>query len=210
MVEMSMNKAIHGALRRDLNRFIVALGSFPPGDLTRAKQLGRAWGNFDDQLNHHHTGEHEIAWPALQAVGVSPDLLATMDAEHDVMAAALSEARTAMDDLVRTAGVQEAQTARAALQRLQTVTTEHLDHEEAELESVYLSKKDAPAVKEMGRKFGKVSPARGGRFFEWVMDGASAEEQAAIKGNVPGPVLMILSAIFGRGYRNNIAPVWRS
>ncbi len=71
-----MNKAIHGAFRRDLDRFITALGTFQPGDRTRAAQLATAWANFDDQLTHHHEGEHEIAWPALAAVGVSPELLA--------------------------------------------------------------------------------------------------------------------------------------
>ncbi len=50
----------------------------------------------------------------------------------------------------------------------------------------------------MGRQFGKVSPAKGGRFFAWVTDGATPDELAAIKGNVPGPVLMIISGVFGR------------
>lgn len=209
MTQMSMNKAIHGAFRRDLNRFIRALGSFPPGDLTRAQQLGTAWENFDDQLNHHHTGEHEVAWPVLTAMGVNPDLLATMDAEHDAMAAALTETRAAMADLVRTAGLGEAQTALAAFQKLQTITTEHLDHEEAELEPVYQANRDSDVIKEMGRKFGKVNPARGGRFFEWVLDGASPDERAAVTRDVPGPVITIIGGIFGRGYRKNIAPVWR-
>ena len=204
-----MNKAIHGAFRRDLNRFINALSAFPPGDLTRAQQLGGAWENFDDQLTHHHEGEHTIAWPALKAVGVSDDLLAAMDAEHDTMAAVLAEARSAMRALERTAGLEEARAALAAVQTLQTGTISHLDHEEQEIEQLYLDKKDTPEIKAMGRAFGKVSPARGGRFFEWVMDGASADEQAAIKRNVPGPVLMIIGGIFGRGYRKNIAPVWK-
>jgi hypothetical protein len=210
MSEMSMNKAIHGAFRRDLNRFIGALSSFPPGDLTRARQLGKAWDNFDDQLNHHHHGEHEIAWPALVAVGVSPDLLSAIDSEHDTMAAALAETRGAMADLVRTAGLQEAQAALAAFQRLQTVTTEHLDHEESELEAVYQSKRETPEIQAMGKAFSKVSPARGGRFFEWVLDGATPEERAAVTGSVPGPVLKIISGLFGRGYRKDVAPVWKS
>jgi len=209
MTPMSMNKAIHGAFRRDLDRFITALSAFPPGDLTRAKQLGAAWENFDDQLTHHHEGEHTIAWPALKAVGVSDDLLAAMDAEHDTMAAAVAEARSAMGALERTAGNEEARAALAAVQTLQTATIIHFDHEEQEIDPVYLDKRDTPEIKAMGRAFGKVSPARGGRFFEWVMDGASADELAAIKGNVPGPVLMIIGGIFGRGYRKNIAPVWK-
>lgn len=45
-----MNKAIHGAFRRDLDRFIAALETFSPGDRMRATQLATAWANFDDQL----------------------------------------------------------------------------------------------------------------------------------------------------------------
>src|SRR5215213_8959442 len=99
MSEMSMNKVIHGAFRRDLGRFIAALDGFAEGDASRARQLGAAWANFDDQLTHHHEGEHEIAWPALEAIGVSRELLADMDAEHATMAAALAEARTSVNAL---------------------------------------------------------------------------------------------------------------
>ena len=62
----------------------------------------------------------------------------------------------------------------------------------------------------MGRAFGKVSPARGGRFFAWVLDGASPEERAAVTREVPGPVVTIIGGIFGRGYRKNVASLWRT
>jgi len=205
-----MNKAIHGAFRRDLQRFDDALATFPAGDSKRAEQLHAAWVNFDDQLVHHHEGEHEISWPALAAVGVSRELLAEMDTEHDTMAAALTAARAAMETLRRTASAEDAKAARAAMQELQTVTVLHLEHEEADIDPVYLAKKDTPEIKAMGRKFGQVSPARGGRFFAWVTDGASPDELAAITGTIPAPVYAVISGVFGRGYRRNIAPVWRS
>jgi hemerythrin-like domain-containing protein len=209
-MEMSMNKAIHGAFRRDLTRFITALSSFPSGDVKRGNQLAAAWSNFEDQLTEHHTGEHEIAWPALTAVGVSPSLLSAMDAEHDSMAVALVDVGAAVPALKRTASAEDASTALVAFERLQAVTVAHFDHEEAELEPVYLEKKETPEIKAMGRAFGKVNPARGGRFFAWVTDGATPDEMAAITRDVPGPVLTILSGVFGRGYRNDIAPIWKS
>jgi hemerythrin-like domain-containing protein len=210
MAEMSMNKAIHGAFRRDLTRFIAALSSFQPGDVKRGNQLAAAWANMDDQLTVHHTGEHEIAWPALTAVGTSPTLLATMDAEHDSMAAAIVDVRAAVPALTRTASVGDVSTARKAFERLQTVTVAHLEHEEAELEPVYLEKRDTPEIKAMGRAFGQVNPTRGGRFFAWVTDGASPDEMAALERDIPKPVLTIIGGIFGRGYRKDIAPVWKS
>ena len=82
MATMSMNRVIHGAIRRDLERFEGALTTFRDGDGERARQLGAAWENFDTQLTDHHEGEHEIAWPALQSVGVSKELLATIKPQH--------------------------------------------------------------------------------------------------------------------------------
>ena len=173
MATMSMNKVIHRAFRRDLDRFVDALGRFPAGDPERAHErargLGLAWDNFEDQLTHHHTGEHEIAWPALEQMGVSRELLDQMDAEHDVMAAALGETLTAMTRFRTSASADDAAAAKAAFEHLRTVTVTHLDHEEAEVEPVYLANADHPAAKEMGKQFAKVSPARGGRFMAWLM-----------------------------------------
>lgn len=210
MAEMSMNKVIHGAVRRDLDRFIAALRAFAPGDLARARQLEKAWSNFDEQLTYHHEGEHTIAWPALESVGVSRDLLTSLDAEHETMAAALRETRSAMGELAKRAGAEEADAALAAVQRLQAVTVAHLDHEEAEIEPVYLAKRDTPEIKAMGKAFARVSPSRGGRFFAWVLDGASAEERAAVTDEVPGPVLTVIGGVFGRGYRKDVGSVWRT
>jgi hypothetical protein len=210
MGEMSMNKAIHGAFRRDLDRFISALETFPPGDRRRATQLATAWANFDDQLTHHHEGEHEIAWPALKAVGVSPELIAAMDSEHDTMAAALTRARAAIAALLRDPGVDQVSSAAESFATLKAVTVAHLDHEEAELEPVYQAKKDTPEIKAMGRAFAKTGLARGGRFFAWVLDGATPAERASVTASVPPPVLAIIGGIFGRSYRREIAPVWAS
>ena len=88
MATMSMNKVIHAAVRRDLDRFLAALSAFPEGDAARAADLGRAWANFDAFLTDHHEGEHEIAWPHLERAGVPRELLDQMDAEHEVMAGA--------------------------------------------------------------------------------------------------------------------------
>jgi hemerythrin-like domain-containing protein len=210
MAEMSMNKAIHAAFRRDLGRFIDALERFPAGNRQRAEQLATAWANFDDQLTRHHEGEHDVAWPALEKVGVSHDLLKQMDAEHDTMAAALAATRTAMTTLHRSASAGDAAAALTAMRELQRVTVQHLEHEEAEIEPVYLAKKDTPEMKAMGREFAKVGPVQGGTFFAWALDGAAPDESAAITGTVPKPVLTVITGVFGRSYRKSVAPVWRS
>jgi hypothetical protein len=210
MATMSMNKAIHAAFRRDLQRFPDALATFSDGDRDRAAELGTAWDNLDAQLTDHHEGEHEIAWPALARIGVSQETLTQMDAEHERMADALAQARGAMNTFRTTATAADATTARSAVEHLRSVTVEHLDHEEAETEDIYLANAEGPEMKAMGKQFAKVSPAKGGRFFAWVIDGATPEEQAAITGNVPKPVLTVLTGIFGRSYRRDVASVWKA
>jgi hypothetical protein len=209
MPEMSMNKVIHGAVRRDLDRFVGALSGFPAGDQKRADQLATAWDNYDVQLTNHHEGEHEIAWPALQSVGVTPELLTTLDGEHEAMAAAMGETRMAIAALQRTPSAENAEAALNAFTNLRAVTVQHLDHEEAEIEPVYLGKFDTPEMQAMGKKFSRASsPKVAGAFFAWLLDGASEAEQQVVRGSIPGPVLAILMGLFGRQYKRDVAPVW--
>jgi len=203
-----MNKAIHGAVRRDLRRFLDATASFTEGDTARAAALGVAWDNFDAQLTTHHEGEHEIAWPAMLALGIPQETLDGFDAEHDAMAQALGKARLAIAAFRRSGAAADASAVHAKISELQAITESHLGHEEDAVEQLMLDKADDPIIKDMGRKFGKVSPTVGGVFFEWVRDGATPDELAAIEGSVPKPVLTIIGGLFGRSYRKNVAPVW--
>jgi hemerythrin-like domain-containing protein len=208
MAEMSMNKVIHSAFRRDLDRFINALTTLRPGDTERVQGLVRAWDNFDMQLVDHHEGEHEIAWPAMESVGVTRETIAQMDAEHSTMSLALIQARGAVHGLLLepTDGAREV--ALHAVEHLREVTVTHLDHEERVLEPVYLEHEKSPEIVAMGKKFAKVSPRKGGIFFAWVLDGISPAEREALRSTIPGPVLAILTGVFGRGYTKNVAPVW--
>ena len=208
MAEMSMNKVIHGAFRRDLDRFADALTTLRPGDTERVQGLVRAWDNFDKQLVDHHEGEHEIAWPAMESVGVTQETIAQMDAEHTTMSIALVQAREAMHGLLLETDDSARQVALNGVERLREVTVTHLDHEEQVLEPVYLQNEKSPEIVAMGKKFAKVSPRTGGVFFAWVLDGITPAEKEALDSTIPGPVLAVLTKVFGRGYTKNVAPVW--
>lgn len=205
---MSMNKVIHGAVRRDLRRFLAALDRLRPEDAALAGRVVDAWDHFEEQLHEHHTGEHTIAWPALEAVGVSHELLTKFDSEHEAMADALAAASAAMTQLRRTPSAEQIATTRAAVAHLQQVTLTHLDHEESEVEAVYLAAEDRPEIKAMKREFAKGGPAKGGHLFAWVSDGASPDERAALKEMAPAPVLFVMGGIFGRDYRRRVGGLW--
>jgi hypothetical protein len=95
------------------------------------------------------------------------------------------------------------------MEQLQATTVTHLDHEEQETEAALAQHHGDPAVKLMGKQFSKrAGLPTAGIFFAWVQDGASPEEQSALRQSVPGPVLGIIGGLFGRRYRKEIAPVW--
>ena len=133
-------------------------------------------------------------------------MLDQMDAEHEVMAERLSATRASMTALRATPTAANAQTARTAMDELKTVTNEHLDHEERELEPVYQSKFDDPAIKEMGRKSPRSPPKEGGVFFAWLTDGISPEARTSINATIPAPVRAIVSGLLGRSYKNRRCP----
>ena len=80
--QLSMNRIIHAAVRRDVNRTERALRALRDGDGARAREIQVAWRNLVRELTHHHEAEDSIAWPFLAARGFDTSLLAEMEAEH--------------------------------------------------------------------------------------------------------------------------------
>jgi hypothetical protein len=119
-----------------------------------------AWANFHEQLTQHHSSEHRIAWPALRKAGISDDLLTQFDAEHDRMAAALESADQAMRSWRGTPSAENVKAAREAVTTLHTTATQHLDHEEAELEPFYLEHAHTPEMKAWAARSGASSRCR--------------------------------------------------
>src|SRR5262249_28104306 len=156
----------------------------------RAEQGSAARANFCEQLTPHPSSEHRIAWPALRKARISDDPLTQFDAEADRMAAALESADHAMPSVRGTPHPENVTAAREAVATLRATTTEHLDHEEAELEPFYLEHAHTPEMKAMGRAFGReYKLPEAGTYFAWLQDGASSDERAGLRQNVPGPVV---------------------
>ena len=155
----------------------------------RAQQLGAAWENFDEQLTDHHEGEHEIAWPALEQVGVTRETHRRRWTPSTTLMAdgPGADARSAMAALESEPGQGEAEAALTAMQHLRTSRSTHLDHEEQEIEPVYLEKTTARRSRRWASKFAKVRTLpRAGRSSPGCTDGATPQEQAAVTREHPG------------------------
>ena len=206
---MSMNRVIHGAVRRDLARLTEALQGAPDGDRERARRLEQAFGNLHQQLTVHHEGEDEHVFPWLAVEGIDADLLRAMESEHEAMATGLAESSAAMAAYGRTGSADDAAAARASLARTTEVVERHLAHEENELEPLISSRMGSPEWKAVEKKLRRQPPGVAGRFFAWVTDGMGDAERAYFRATVPPPVTFVLARTFGRRYYREVAPVWR-
>ena len=207
---MTMNRVIHGAVRRDLRRLETALGQAPDGDQGRARDLQRAFANLRAQLTTHHEGEDAHIWPMLAGVGVDGELLRAMEDEHAAMSAALAGSDAAMATYAASGSAADAGAARASVVRTTEVVEHHLRHEEEELEPKLAPHVGTPAWKAVEKKLSRQPPRVAGTFFAWVTDGMEPAERSFLRSTVPPPVVLVLSRTFGRRYHREVAPVWRS
>jgi hypothetical protein len=204
----TMNTIIHAAFRRDLARFGAALSGFPAGSRERAGQLKSAWDNFAFQLHHHHEDEETIFWPALQEVGADLSLVADLDGEHEAMKQALDEADAAMARFAGEPAPGQVAGATQAIAHLRTVLLDHLAHEERDMEPISARYHQSPPLLAAQKSVRKAHRGNMGTFFAWLQDGADADAKAALRREVPPPVLVVITALAGRRYRRTVAPVW--
>ncbi len=207
---LTMNRVIHAAVRRDLDRLSTALGELTDGDTARAQDLERAYANLHIELTHHPEGEDTHVWPMLSTVGVDRTLLEAMESEHHAMADALTETAGAMGTLARSGSAADAAAAQASVVRTREVVERHLRHEEDELEPQLAPHLETPEWKAVEKKLSRQPPGVAGRFFAWLTDGMSDEHRAFLRTQVPAPVATVLAKVFGRRYNRQVAPVWKS
>lgn len=206
---LTMNQVIHNAVRRDLGRLDAALGAARDGDAARARDLGKAYANLRSELTHHHQQEDRLVFPALGRLGIDSTLLREMDHEHEAMVEALTHTAGAMDAYAAAATAETRTAARESVQTTTGVITRHLAHEEGELDPQVSRVAETEEWKAVEKAFRKQSPARSGRFFAWLLDGADPDSAAYLRSTVPPPVIFVLAKVLGRGYTKDIAPVWR-
>ena len=207
MTEHTMNTSIHAAFRRDIARLIEALETFPSGSRSRADQLVTAWDNFAHQLEKHHEGEETLFWPAYVELGVDPDLVAALEGEHGAMITALEAAVAAMVAFDADPSDARVAAARDAMAGLSDVLLTHLAHEERDLEPWANARHGTPQIKAAEKAVRKLHPDAG-TFFTWVSDDADADVRAALRRQVPAPVLFMMIRVGGRRYRREIGSVW--
>lgn len=210
MAEMSMNQIIHAAVLRDVARTERALRALRDGDQERARAIQRGWAQLHDKLSEHHQQEDALVWPYLRSEGVDAVLLGDMESEHQDLAEALRAGDEALRTVVAEPTAARAGTAADVIAKSARVIADHLEHEERDVEPLIQQRKEDPGWKAVEKKFREGGPSRAGNMMAWLQDGADDQARSALRDTIPVPVLAVLTGVFGRRYRTEIAPIWRS
>jgi hemerythrin-like domain-containing protein len=195
---IAMLMAIHGAVRRDLDRLASAVGVLADPAISVADRgvgaagLATYWDCFGEQLHHHHTIEDAEVFPYLRKslAGRGVEVLDAMGAEHEAIDDTQAGLDAALEELVAHPTAANAKEVAHRLELFRRVVVDHLAHEEAEAVPLIVEGFDAEYwTAFMSRRQQDDGPDA---FLPWVLDGAPAPAVAQVTGELPPPVRELL------------------
>ena len=178
-------RALHAALRRDLSRLREVAGQ-PDRSAGAPPAVLAGWDTFRAQLDNHHAAEDDDLWPVLRPeLSDSADLasLEAMVEEHRQIPPALATVDAALRSGAELTG---------PVELLATVLLDHLAREEREVLPLlerHLTRAQWRAFlhKERDRR----SPRQRAEFLGWILDGAGANDAAAVLSEMPRPARLV-------------------
>ena len=180
---------LHNAFRREFGLLPALVAGVAPGDRDRARTVVEHLDTELTALHDHHEGEDLILWPALlQTPGPDPDLVHTMQTQHDQLDALLDTARTARNAWL--AGLDAGQRAALvdALTGIAPALSEHLDLEESRILPLverYLTEEDWQRLADESRRRLPSDPRRQLVLLGILLEDADRDQQRVIYSEMP-------------------------
>lgn len=199
----------HAAMRRELVRARLVLGSPAALSPDRRRALGEELGWFVEYILHHHHGEDRELFPRLLALdpGVQ-DLMATMEQDHQAIHPALDALRSVAGRFG--AGEASAEELLAAVDGLEQALLPHLEREEREaMPHVVrlMSHEEWHELTQRAWARGVPKPVLA-RMGLWILDGQPAEDAALMESTLSRAEVALLKLIFGPGHRRRSRRLW--
>lgn len=185
---------IHGCLRRATAQIVRAAPSVHAVDHRRARGFQRYWAGFVHELEHHHTVEDDIFYPALaERAPQVREVLEVIEADHHRIDELMEEASAAI------AGVTELGTRSTTDVRpfveFDALLARHLDLEDAELVPLFGQHFEAAEYEALTQRAMKALSMRQATFtVPFVAAQAEPGELADILAKAPLPFRVLLRA----------------
>jgi hemerythrin-like domain-containing protein len=199
---------VHSALRRDLVRLRLVLGTPSAREPRRRTALAEHALWLMDFLHHHHSGEDEGLYPlVVRRNPEAAELCERMDEDHDAITPAMEELREAARRHLADPDSPDSNLL-AALAALEEPLTPHLAREEREMMPVVaasISHAEWVAWHESMINGSKRQLAFEGH---WLLDNADEESTAIVVAPVPPVLRFVLLKLLGGSYRRRRALLW--
>ena len=199
---------VHSALRRDLVRLRLVLGTPAAQEPRRRKALAEHAIWLMDFLHHHHTGEDEGLYPLV--VRRNPDAAALcerMDVDHDTITPAMDGLRAAAERHLADPATPDSDLV-AALAALEEPLVPHLAGEELEMMPVVSASISHGEWVEWHESMVDGSMTQLAFEGHWLIDGLDQESIQVVVGPVPAVPRFILVKLLGGAYRRRRALLW--
>jgi hemerythrin-like domain-containing protein len=199
---------VHSALRRDLVRLRLVLGTPGAQQPDRRKALAEHAIWLMDFLHHHHTGEDEGLYPLV--VRRNPDAAALcerMDVDHDTITPAMNGLRAAAERHLADPETPDSELL-AALAALEEPLVPHLTREELEMMPVVSASISHAEWVEWHQSMVHGSMTQLAFEGHWLIDGLDEEHTQIVVGPVPAVPRFILVKLLGGAYRRRRALLW--
>jgi hemerythrin-like domain-containing protein len=199
---------VHSALRRDLVRLRLVLGTPAAQEPRRRTALAEHAVWLMDFLHHHHSGEDEGLYPlVVRRNPAAADLCERMDADHETITPAMDQLRAAAERHRANPASAPAELL-AAIVALEEPLVPHLAREELDMMPVVAASISHAEWVEWHESM--VHGSMRALAFEghWLLDGLDAESTAIVVGPVPAVPRFILVKLLGGAYRRRRALLW--
>lgn len=199
---------VHSALRRDLVRLRLVLGTPAAQESRRRTALAEHAVWLMDFLHHHHTGEDEGLYPlVVRRNPAAADLCERMDADHETITPAMEGLRAAAARHLADPASPDADLV-AAITALEEPLVPHLAREELEMMPVVSASISHAEWVEWHESMVDGSMRQLAFEGHWLIDGLDEENTQVVVGPVPAVPRFILVRLLGGGYRRRRALLW--
>ncbi|NUR85609.1 MAG: hemerythrin domain-containing protein [Nonomuraea sp.] len=200
---------VHRVFRREFRLAPQLIRAATPGDTARAEILATYATEVLTGLHHHHEAEDRLLWPLLlQRVTLEADLVRTMEAQHEKVAACVAEVEALLPGWRAQAGADARDRIAAQLDQLYGELVPHLDQEEERilpLVSKHLSKAEWDALSEYARSHlpkDRLLVQLGS-----LLEDATPSERMKFLALMPLPARVLWRLVGQKQYRNELKKV---
>ncbi|WP_327089980.1 hemerythrin domain-containing protein [Nonomuraea sp. NBC_01738] len=200
---------VHRVFRREFRLAPEFVRQARPGDAARATLLAAYVNEMLTGLHHHHEGEDKLLWPVLLTrVTLEAELVRTMEAQHDRVAAHITALERLLPRWAESASAELRDQVADALDGLHADLLPHLDQEEKEILPLvveHMTKAEWDNLSESAR--GQIPKDRLLINLGALLEDATPWEREAFLGLMPGAARLLWKVVGRRQYRNEVARI---